>query len=385
MAENTGLHPRMNWDDPDQANAIHIFKQQCALYFSVKDIAVHKQVDHILLFMGAPGLRMYNSWGLDDAEQKNPEVVWDKFTQQIQPKENFRVARLYLQKYAQRGDETVDEFLSRLKLHAKKCEFKDDKEFQDRVIEQFIAGVKYTDLQKELLGKDKSLTLQQTLEIGRTHEASINHMRQLAKVQPTDLAVDAVRSRRQCRNCGGTHSFRQRDFCPAYNTTCRKCRKKNHWQAVCRSGSGNNTQRGRSKSRGRARSAQCRQARNSSSQRTHSSRDVHSIFNPDPESDLEDTFDEVVISPIDMSDPTTPDCRSDTRDEAFTFIEVRRDKKTLIKLRVKVDTGAQGNTLPLRMYRRMYPDRLDADGFPKSEFVWQRLHSLDVTLTHFHV
>ena len=38
-------------------------------------------------------------------------------------------------------------------------------------------------------------------------------------------------------------------------------------------------------------------------------------------------------------------------------------------LSAKIDTGAQGNTLPLRTFRRMYPDQLDADGFPVEHIV----------------
>ncbi|KAJ8386329.1 hypothetical protein AAFF_G00174260 [Aldrovandia affinis] len=37
---------------------------------------------------------------------------------------------------------------------------------------------------------------------------------------------------RACRNCGRLHKPRQ---CPAYNMDCRKCGKKNHFAAVCRS------------------------------------------------------------------------------------------------------------------------------------------------------
>ena len=34
-------------------------------------------------------------------------------------------------------------------------------------------------------------------------------------------------------------------------------------------------------------------------------------------------------------------------------------------LKAKLDTGAQGNILPLRLYRRMYPESLTPEGFPK--------------------
>lgn len=67
------ITPRMDWSNPDQGGAIKIFKQQCELYFSVKDTKKEKQVDHILLFTGANGLKMFNSWGLNEAEQKRPK------------------------------------------------------------------------------------------------------------------------------------------------------------------------------------------------------------------------------------------------------------------------------------------------------------------------
>ena len=41
-------------------------------------------------------------------------------------------------------------------------------------------------------------------------------------------------------------------------------------------------------------------------------------------------------------------------------------------LKLKVDTGAEGNILPLRIYRRMFPRNLDADGFPRADRVSKR-------------
>ena len=36
-----------------------------------------------------------------------------------------------------------------------------------------------------------------------------------------------------------------------------------------------------------------------------------------------------------------------------------------VALKAKLDTGAQGNILPLRLYPRMYPENLTPEGFPK--------------------
>ena len=54
------------------------------------------------------------------------------------------------------------------------------------------------------------------------------------------------------------------------------------------------------------------------------------------------------------------------RDEAYTYLEMKlEEQKLLVNLRVKVDTGAQGNTLPLRMFREMFPQSVTKEGLPK--------------------
>ena len=52
------------------------------------------------------------------------------------------------------------------------------------------------------------------------------------------------------------------------------------------------------------------------------------------------------------------------RDEAFVLINIKLPNRNGIsKLRLKIDTGAQGNTLPVSTFCRMFPEKLDADGF----------------------
>ena len=64
------------------------------------------------------------------------------------------------------------------------------------------------------------------------------------------------------------------------------------------------------------------------------------------------------------------------RDEAFVLINIKLPNQNGIhKLRLKIDTGAQGNTLPLSTFRRMFPEKLDTDGFPsiKNQFINKEL------------
>lgn len=117
-----------------------------------------------------------------------------------------------MQKLMQQENECIDDYVSRLKLQAYKCQLRDDEEIQTRVIEQLIAGTRHADLQKDLLQKPITLTIEQALELGRTHEASLAHMKDLAELQTPGAAaavtVDAIR--------------RKSKLCPLlwWSTTC---------------------------------------------------------------------------------------------------------------------------------------------------------------------
>ena len=62
--------------------------------------------------------------------------------------------------------------------------------------------------------------------------------------------------------------------------------------------------------------------------------------------------------------------KDDACDEVFATLKIKLRNGTRERpasLKVKVDTGAQGNILPLRTFRRMYPELLDANGFPATK------------------
>ena len=67
-----------------------------------------------------------------------------------------------------------------------------------------------------------------------------------------------------------------------------------------------------------------------------------------------------------MSFDSVNDESGDTRDEIFATINITLEDRPHIPatLKAKVDTGASGNILPLRIFRRMYPTKLNAEGFP---------------------
>ena len=115
------------------------------------------------------GLCRYNSWGLADTNKIKPMVVLEHFEKAIvKPSKNIRVACLYLCRYKQQ------------------------------------------EMQKELLGKSKTLTLEEALDKGRKHEASVLHMKQLTEAQgsaKTDIYLIKKSQKRKCKICSGNHPW----------------------------------------------------------------------------------------------------------------------------------------------------------------------------------
>ena len=147
--------------------------------------------------------------------------------ERLEPQVNFRIARFYLREYKQKNTENIDDFVARCKLQAKKCKLRDNQETEERLIEQVITGTRHPDLQKLLLSKGIELTLQEALISGRTHEASLNHMKQMAEIQGGDSQEINTIKQSHCRRCRNTHGY-QKGKCPAWGTICSACGKKNH-------------------------------------------------------------------------------------------------------------------------------------------------------------
>ena len=91
---------------------------------------------------------------MSDSEKTDPDVIFEMFTEQLEPSEHFRVCRLKLMHFRLKPNESLDEFVNRCKLLALKCEFSDS-ELAERLLELIIASTQIVDFQKELLQKDK--------------------------------------------------------------------------------------------------------------------------------------------------------------------------------------------------------------------------------------
>ena len=99
-------------------------------------------------------------------------------------------------------------------------------------------------------------------------------------------------------------------------------------------------------------------------------RDVHDIRKEDTDDD--DLFEELTISTITISDISAGGDFHSKSCEVYTYIKVKCSKRVQANLKVKIDTGAQGNTLPVRMFREMCPGKVDLAGVPRRNAVKNR-------------
>ena len=202
-----------------------------------------------------------------------------------------------------------------------------------------IASTQIEAFQRELLGKAKGYKLTDALAEGRRFEVILAGRQEIQKRTSTPMNnVDQVGQ--ACGKCGRAHSPRA---CPAYRDSCKLCGNIGHWKKFCRKRKGTNRpkedvqQRGETKSDGK----QHRDVGKGSRGRDRRFHDLEPAASYTSEEDSTEPYDCIRISSV--------------HNEVFTTLDVICPrKKGMRKIKLKVDTGAAGNTLPLRTYKQMY-------------------------------
>ncbi len=235
---------------------------------------------------------------------------------------------------------------------------------------------------KTLLGKDEKLTLKEAITLCRVHEASLSHMEQFqslgkydkqlqGKYDPSKSSISAVKHTDSCPYCGGCHPP-PRSKCPASGTKCKKCCRMGHWKYVCHGRSRprqkqyaqGNTSPNRGRKPYNSRNRKSGHYRSNSGNRHGGVHEVQQYDDTMPEKFDTMHLESVTFKAIDGI--VSGKSHSDTRDEIYAELEIQIPHWPGIHtMKTKIDTGAQGNILPLRVFRRMCPDQLTAEGYPK--------------------
>ena len=220
-----------------------------------------------------------------------------------------------------------------------------------------INGTRVQDSRKELLKMDETLKIEDALDICRTQEATDTHLK--AFDAGKKVIVAAVKNKqankgskmpiKNCSFCGGDHDYGK---CPAYHSTCGFCHKTGHFESMCLS-KANQAQKKKFQRHHRPNSRSDGQSNSRKGKSDKKFTKVHSVEETDVlcfdaiKSNRKDTGD--IMATVDVRLPGNP------------------DKPATMKC--KIDTGAQGNVLPLRTFKKMCPSMVDECGLPTSEAV----------------
>ena len=154
-------------------------------------------------------------------------------------KPNTAFERQLFRKMSWRKEETVAQFVHRLREQAALCAF-GERTVSERLRDQVVEQVRDERLRRNLLEKE-DLTLQIALDTAKqfeTTEASVRGMRLAPEKQV--LSIEAKDKRRnqssrpqkreECANCGSWNHSAGDDDCPARGITCDGCKKKGHFR-----------------------------------------------------------------------------------------------------------------------------------------------------------
>ena len=215
------------------------------------------QIATFLHVAGQDARTVYNNFEYEENEDKNKlQTIIAKFEKYCEPRKNLTYTRHLFFTRSQGPTETIDMYVTDLKAKAKDCEFGPltDSLVRDRI----VGGIRSDSVRARLL-RESDIPLRKAVDLCRACEASETQLKSLQekfedqvhlvkktgqesgtdfgrgarpKTRPNIGNSDMGNKKFKCGNCGREHAPRK---CPAYGQTCHKCSKLNHFAAVCKS------------------------------------------------------------------------------------------------------------------------------------------------------
>ncbi|XP_075157939.1 uncharacterized protein LOC142231205 [Haematobia irritans] len=201
------------------------------------------QVATFMSSIGADAVNVFNSFSLGPEEKKDIKIIEQRFEDYFAPKISVTFERYKFNTLYQNEGETFEEYFTKIKNQAKKCEFG---QIEDSLLrDKIVVGIGNDSVREKLLSED-DIDLAKAIKICRASEMATQQLKELHKND--DMKVDAIRkyakpksfkktsSNEQtaitydCKRCGRQHESRN---CPAFNSKCRNCQRRGHYSKFC--------------------------------------------------------------------------------------------------------------------------------------------------------
>ena len=256
--------PRMDWESLDLPATWRSFKQHVEFTFGgpLKKKSEEEKCNYLMIWVGEKGRDVFNTWTIPDEDRGKLKTYFDRFEAHVQPKSNTVFMRYKFNLKVQSDQESIDQFVTDLRLLAKHCSYgaNADEMVRDRI----VFGCRSKKVRESLIKEGSELTLETAIDIARTQELAQAQLRKMdvaaeemntvgsfpkarerdgkknrgksdkppkAKRQHSPPKDDR-RETAQCQRCGRNHK-RQAE-CRAMGKLCRKCNKMNHFAQMCK-------------------------------------------------------------------------------------------------------------------------------------------------------
>ena len=336
--------PRFDWEAKDRLSELEQFKQECSVLFHgpLSEMKDAQKAGLVVNWISRQCVMTLHSMGI---ELDRPKTVFDSLERIFHPESNQTLSRFKFRGLKQKATQSCDSYMSELRLAIVECRYPDI--VQDELLkDQFIFGLVVNEIQEHLLGEIVAEdTSEKCLLESRKIESKIEQ-RKLLGIKAA-ISYDSIQTNRgrdkfrsqskgrarsssnicNCKYCGKLHS---RGNCPAYGKKCQKCGKENHFKSVCKSGKAN-ASRDHSKTRGKKGKKKFHEVNESNEGSMDDlAEQVQSLF-----------YHDVHFNTINSRMHTTLKCTTpDGQSSDQTF---------------KVDTGADGNLIPISMFSKIFP------------------------------
>ncbi|XP_053691200.1 retrovirus-related Pol polyprotein from transposon 412 [Sabethes cyaneus] len=191
-----------------------------------------KKVSFLLSIVGTEALKKFCNFDLTAEDRVSPATVLAAIKRKVTRTRNIIVDRLNFFTAGQTAEESIDDYVARLKSLAKPARL--GLLENDMITYKLATSNKWPHLRSKMLTKN-NLTEAKAIDLCRVEEITTKHVQTLSVDTLSEVnKIKASSSKaRLCKFCGDWHAF-TKGSCPAYGKKCKLCSGKNHFEKVCR-------------------------------------------------------------------------------------------------------------------------------------------------------
>ncbi|XP_055542780.1 uncharacterized protein LOC129728368 [Wyeomyia smithii] len=191
-----------------------------------------------MAIIGVEAVMLVEELQLTAAERATPDTILTQIEQHLVPQRDKRMERAEFNTMCQNEQETVEEFVKRLKKKALACGYAADQQ-GELLKDRLVAGVRDHQVRKELL-KAGDISVDDMAKKIKEHqqieELAKKYERMTTASEPPRDTFKLTTTKEMMNNCKycGTKHQKDKNKCPAFGKKCHECGKFNHFKRVCR-------------------------------------------------------------------------------------------------------------------------------------------------------